>query len=131
MTTTQVAMYARVSSAQHAAAQTIARQGAAVRERVTAEGAVVPEARQFLDDGESGATLIRPALERLRDVGAAGRGERLSLHAPDRLARTDASHVLRVDACRPAGVEGVCLHRAVGQSPDDDFRLQGHGLMAE
>ena len=45
---------------------------------------------QFLDDGYSGATLIRPALERLRDVVAAGSVDRLYIHSPDRLARTYA-----------------------------------------
>jgi site-specific DNA recombinase len=130
MNTTQVAIYARVSSDQQAEAQTIASQGAAVRERVTADGAVVPEAMQFLDDGDSGATLIRPALERLRDVGAAGSVDRLSSHSPDRLARQYASQVLLVDACRRAGVAVVFLHRALGQSPEDDLLLQVHGMIA-
>ena len=44
MNTPQVAIYARVSSDQQAEAQTIASQVAALRERVTADGAVVPEA---------------------------------------------------------------------------------------
>jgi site-specific DNA recombinase len=51
MNTTPVAIDARVSSDQQAEAQTIASQVAALRERVTADGAVVPEAMQFLDDG--------------------------------------------------------------------------------
>ena len=38
------------------------------------DGLVLPEAMQFLDEGYSGATLVRPALERLRDVVAAGSG---------------------------------------------------------
>ena len=71
MSATQVAIYARVSSEQQAEAQTVASQVAALRERVAAEGLAVPEAMQFLDEGYSGATLVRPALERLRDVMAA------------------------------------------------------------
>ncbi len=51
MHTTQVAMYARVSSDQPAEAQTIASQVAALRERVAAEGFVLPEAMQFRDEG--------------------------------------------------------------------------------
>ena len=39
--------------------------------------------------------------------------------------------MLLVDACRRAGVEGRCLNRALGQSPDDDLRLQGQGMIAE
>ena len=72
MSTTQAAIYARVSSERQATAQTIASQLAALRERVTVDGYVVPEAMQFLDDGYSGTTLVRPALERLRDLVAAG-----------------------------------------------------------
>src|SRR5213594_2266490 len=131
MNTTQVAIYARVSSEQQTEAQTVASQVAALRERVTADGAVVPEAMQFLDDGYSGATLIRPALERLRDVVAAGSVDRLSIHSPDRLARKYAYQVLLVDAFRRAGVEVVFLNRALGQSPEDDLLLQVQGMIAE
>ena len=77
MSTPQVAMYARVSSEQQAEAQTVASQVAALRERSAAEGLTVPAAMQFLDEGYSGATLIRPALERLRDVIAARAVDRL------------------------------------------------------
>jgi site-specific DNA recombinase len=49
---------------------------------------------QFLDEGYSGATVVRPALERLRDVIAAGAIDHLYVHAPDRLARTYAYQVL-------------------------------------
>ena len=87
MSTPQAAIYARVSSERQATAQTIASQLAALRERVTVDGYVLPEARQFLDEGYSGATLVRPALERLRDVIAAGAIDRLYVHSPDRLAR--------------------------------------------
>ena len=51
MKPTQGAMYARVSSEQQAEAPTVARQVAAVRERVAAEGLTVSEAMQFLDEG--------------------------------------------------------------------------------
>ena len=100
---TQVAIYARVSSEQPAEAHTIASQVAALRERVSADGLTVAEAMQFLDEGYSGATLVRPALERLRDVIAAGSVDRLYIHSPDRLARKYAYQVLLVDEFRRAG----------------------------
>ena len=74
----QVAIYARVSSDQQAEAHTVASQVAALRERVGTEGLALPAAMQFIDEGYSGATLVRPALERLRDVIAAGAVDRLS-----------------------------------------------------
>ena len=131
MSTTQVAIYARVSSDQQTEAQTVASQVAALRERVAADGPVVPDAMQFIDEGYSGATLIRPALERLRDVIAAGSVDRLYIHSPDRLARKYAYQVLLVDEFRRAGVEVIFLNRALGQSPEDDLLLQVQGMIAE
>src|SRR5437870_6075363 len=131
MNTTQVAMYARVSSDQPAEAQTIASQVAALRERVGTEGLALPAAMQFIDEGYSGATLIRPALERLRDVIAAGAVDRLYVHSPDRLARKYAYQVVLVEEFRRAGVEVMFLNRALGQSPEDDLLLQMQGMIAE
>src|SRR5512144_17942 len=127
----QVALYARVSSEQQAEAHTVASQVVALRERVAADDLTVSEAMQFLDEGYSGATLVRPALERLRDVIAAGSVDRLYVHSPDRLARQYAYQVLLVDEFRRAGVEVVFLNRALGQSPEDDLLLQVQGMIAE
>jgi site-specific DNA recombinase len=131
MTPMQTAIYARVSSAQQAEAHTVASQVAALRERVAADDLPLPEALQFIDEGYSGATLVRPALERLRDLAAAGALDRLYVHSPDRLARKDAYQVLRVDEFQHAGVEVIFLNREVGQSPEDDLLLQVQGMMAE
>jgi site-specific DNA recombinase len=131
MNPTQVAIYARVSSDQQAEAQTVASQVAALQERVAAEGLTLPDARQFIDEGSSGATLVRPALERLRDIVAAGAVDRVYVHSPDRLARKYAYQVLLVDEFRRAGIEGIFLNRALGQSPEDDLLLQVQGMIAE
>jgi site-specific DNA recombinase len=127
---TQVALYARVSSAQQADAHTVASQGAGLRERVAADGLTVSAAMQCLEEGDRGATLVRPALERLRDVVAAGSVDRLSVHSPDRLARQDASQVLLGDAFRRAGVEVLFLHRALGDRPEDALLLPVQGMIA-
>lgn len=54
-------------------------------------GLLLYEELQFIDAGYSGATLVRPALERLRDLAAAGGIDRLYVHSPDRLARKYAN----------------------------------------
>src|SRR5918996_4081326 len=131
MTSMQTAIYARVSSAQQAEAHTVASQVAALRARVAADGLPLPEALQFIDEGYSGATLVRPALERLRDLAAAGALDRLYVHSPDRLARKYAYQVLLVDEFQHAGVEVIFLNRELGQSPEDDLLLQVQGMMAE
>jgi len=131
MKPSQVAIYARVSSEQQAVTHTVASQVAALRERVAADGVEVSEAMQFIDEGYSGATLVRPALERLRDVVAAGVVDRLYVHSPDRLARNYAYQVLLVDEFRRAGIEVIFLNRALGQSPEDNLLLQVQGMIAE
>jgi site-specific DNA recombinase len=131
MSPLHAAMYARVSSEQQATAHTIASQVAALRERVTTDGLALPEMMQFLDEGYSGATLVRPALERLRDLIATGAVDRLYVHSPDRLARKYAYQVLLVDEFQRLGVEVIFLNRELGRSPEDDLLLQVQGMMAE
>src|SRR5713101_7231219 len=127
----QAAIYARVSSEQQAAAHTIESQLAALTERARSEGTPVPAERQFVDDGYSGATLVRPALDRLRDLAATGVVNRIYVHSPDRLARNYAYQVLLIDEWRRAGVDAVFLNRPLGQSPEDDLLLQVQGIVAE
>ena len=62
-----VALYARVSSERQAADLTIASQVDALRQRIDADGFVIDESLCFLDEGYSGETLLRPALEQLHD----------------------------------------------------------------
>ena len=104
MNSLQAALYARVSSAQQAEAHTVASQVVAWRERSAADGLLWPEALQCIDAGYRGATLVRPAVERWRDVAAAGAGDRLYVHAPARLARNDASQGLLGDEFQRGGV---------------------------
>jgi site-specific DNA recombinase len=131
MTTIRVAFYARVSSEQQATAHTIESQTAALGERAQSDGTPVPRERQFVDEGYSGATLIRPALDRLRDLATVGAIDRIYVHSPDRLARNYAYQVLLLDEWRRVGVEVVFLNRALGQSPEDDLLLQVQGIVAE
>lgn len=127
----QTAIYARVSSEQQAAAHTIESQLTVLTDRAQNDGTPVPAERQFVDDGYSGATLVRPALDRLRDLAAAGAVNRIYVHSPDRLARNYAYQVLLIDEWRRTGVEVVFLNRPLGQSPEDDLLLQVQGVVAE
>jgi site-specific DNA recombinase len=131
MSIAQAAIYARMSSEHQAEAHTVASQVAALQERAAADGRSVPEALQFIDEGYSGAMLVRPALERLRDLVAAGAGDRLYVHAPDRLARKSAYQVVLVDEFQRAGVAVIFLNRELGRSPEDELLRQVQGRMAE
>ena len=127
----RAAIYARVSSEQQAQAQTIASQVEALQERLTQDGLELDQELLFIDDGYSGASLVRPALERLRDMAAMGAIERLYVHSPDRLARKYAYQVLLMDELHRCGVEVVFLNHQVGESPEDQLLLQVQGMVAE
>src|SRR6266571_5905017 len=131
MKLTQVALYARVSSEQQNEARTIESQMADLRARIAATGVDLPAELEFVDNGYSGATLIRPALERLRDVAAAGGIDHLYVHCPDRLARNYAHQVLLLEEFIRAGVEVIFLNREVGQTPEDQLLLLSGLLIAE
>jgi site-specific DNA recombinase len=60
----RAALYARVSSEQQAQQCTIQSQVEAIKERVRADGLTLDGELCFLDDGYTGSTLMRPALER-------------------------------------------------------------------
>jgi site-specific DNA recombinase len=126
-----VAVYARVSSRQQAEANTIASQLEALRARVQADGARLEPELCFTDEGYSGGTLLRPALERLRDQAAAGALDRLYVHSPDRLSRSYPYQVLLVEELQRQGVEIVFLNHDIGRSPEENLLLQVQGMMAE
>ena len=125
------AIYARVSSEQQAEAATIDSQVAVLQERIASDGLTLETEMRFLDEGYSGATLIRPALERLRDVAATGAMDRLYVHSPDRLARKYAYQVLLLDELQRCGVEVVFLNHPLGKTPEEDLLLQVQGMVAE
>ncbi len=126
-----IALYARGSSEQPAEAKTIESQLAEVRARIGADGFELKGVLEFVEDGDSGTILARPALERLRDVAAAGGIDRLYVHNPDRLARHYAYQVLLVDELNQAGVDLVFLNHPVGQTAEDQLLLQVQGMVAE
>ena len=65
-----IALYARVSTESQTRDNSIASQITALRERIAADGQLEPD-HAYVDEGYSGASLLRPALERLRDAAAA------------------------------------------------------------
>jgi site-specific DNA recombinase len=127
----RAALYARVSSEQQAQAGTIESQIAAVKERARQDGLTIATDLCFIDDGVSGATLVRPALERLRDLADAGGIDRVYVLCPDRLSRAYAYQVLLVDELQRCGVELVFVNRDLAQTPEDQLLLQVQGMVAE
>src|SRR5438309_9468080 len=99
------ALYARVSSDRQKENHTIASQVAALTQYAEMNGYVVPPEGRFQDEGYSGATLVRPGLEALRDLAAAGHLEAVLIYAPDRLSRKYAYQVLLAEELSRCGVD--------------------------
>ena len=108
--TIRVALYARVSSERQADELTIQSQVAALRQRIAADGCQVEAELCFLDEGFSGSTVQRPALERLRDLAYSGVIDRLYVLSPDRLARKYAYQVVLMEEFKIT-VSRIPLHR--------------------
>jgi site-specific DNA recombinase len=126
------AIYARVSSERQRREQTIRSQTAGLRELARARDLLVPEDLVFEDEGFSGASLQRPALERLRDRACEGAFEVLLCHAPDRLARRYAYQVLLLEELQRAGVEVVFAKEPErAGTPEGELLRQFQGMIAE
>jgi site-specific DNA recombinase len=126
------AIYARVSSERQRQDETIQSQTVGLRELAAEQGLLVAEDLVFEDEGFSGATLIRPALERLRDRAVEGCFEVLLCHAPDRLARRYAYQVLLLEEFARAGVEVIFARGGEhAGTPEDELLRQFQGMIAE
>ena len=128
---TAAAIYARVSSARQAKDETIGSQLAALREHAVQSRLDVPEDWVFADEGHSGATLVRPGLEALRDLAAQGCLDVVLVHSPDRLARKFAYQALLIEELARCGVRVEFVKGPRGDSPEDQLLVQFQGMFAE
>ena len=128
---TSAAVYARVSSARQAKDETIGSQLAALREHAAASQLDVPQEWVFADEGHSGATLVRPGLEALRDLAAQGCLDVVLVYSPDRLARKFAYQALLIEELARCGVRVEFVKGPRGDSPEDQLLIQFQGMFAE
>jgi len=125
------AIYARVSSDRQKENHTIASQTAALIEYARKNGYSVPPEWVFQDEGYSGAILVRPGLERLRDLAAEGQIAAVLVYSPDRLSRKYAYQVLLSEELSRCGVELIFLKAPAGATPEDRLLVQFQGMIAE
>jgi site-specific DNA recombinase len=128
---TAAAIYARVSSARQAKDETIGSQLAALREHAASNRLEVPEEWVFADEGHSGATLVRPGLEALRDLAAQGCLDVVLVYSPDRLARKFAYQALLTEELARCGTRVEFVKGPRGDSPEDQLLVQFQGMFAE
>jgi site-specific DNA recombinase len=125
------AIYARVSSDRQKENHTIASQTAALIEYAQTHGYSVPPEWVFQDEGYSGAILVRPGLEALRDLAAEGQIAAALIYSPDRLSRKYAYQVLLSEELARCGVELIFLKAPAGATPEDQLLVQFQGMIAE
>ena len=123
------AIYARVSGDRQRQEQTIASQTAALIEFAGTSDYSVPD--EIEDDGFTGAELIRPGLERIRDLAAEGAIEAVLVYSPDRLCREYVHQMLLIEEFCRAGVEVLFVQAPRAQTPEDRLLLQFQGMFAE
>ena len=128
---TAAAIYARVSSARQAKDQTIGSQLSALRDHAASSRLDVPEEWVFADEGHSGATLVRPGLEALRDLAAQGCLDVVLVYSPDRLARKFAYQALLIEELARCGARVEFVKGPRGDSPEDQLLIQFQGMFAE
>jgi predicted site-specific integrase-resolvase len=101
------AIYARVSGDRQRDERTIESQTAALVAFAREHEYSVPDEWIITDDGFTGAELIRPGLERIRDLAAEGAIQAVLIYSPDRLCREYVHQALLIEEFARTGVEVV------------------------
>lgn len=125
------AIYTRVSSDRQKEEHTIGSQILALAEYARSEGYTVPAEWIFRDEGYSGATLVRPGLERLRDLVSEGQIETVLIYSPDRLSRKYAYQILLIEEFSRHGVNVDFIKSPKATTPEEELLLQFQGMIAE
>jgi site-specific DNA recombinase len=124
-------IYARVSSDKQKEENTIASQTAALRQFAQQQGFTVPDEWVIEDEGYSGATLIRPGLEKVRDLAAEGQIDAVLVYSPDRLSRKYAYQVLLIEELARHNVQTLFIKAPQTATPEDQLLVQFQGMIAE
>jgi len=125
----RVAIYARVSTEKQAQEGTIESQLVALREYAAANQYDTIE--ECIDDGYSGTNLVRPGLDRLRDLAHQGLIDAVVILSPDRLAR-NLSHLLVIlEELDKRHVRPIFTNHKLGDTPEDNLLLSIQGAVSE
>ena len=116
----QAILYARVSTDEQArSGYSLAQQIEALREYAAREGYEVLE--EVKDAGQSGATLSRPGMDRVRDLVASGGVSVVFAQDRDRFAREPAYHYLLHQEFEEYGTKMCALNDRGDESPEGEL----------
>jgi site-specific DNA recombinase len=126
-----VAAYVRVSTSRQVKLETIEQQLELVSRYAREKGWELAEEDIFRDDGYSGTTLQRPALDALRDKARMRELEVVVVPSPDRLARNYVHQMVLIEELEKAGCQVEFVERPMSSEPNDQLLLQIRGAVAE
>lgn len=127
----RVAICVRVSTQRQAQTQTIDQQLERLKRVAADRQWSLPDDHIFRDGGYSGAPLRRPGLDKLRDLAAMAKLDRILITDPDRLARNYVHRVLLLEERQRHGCQVEFADRPLSNDPQDQLLLQIRGAVAE
>jgi site-specific DNA recombinase len=127
----RVAAYVRVSTSRQVRLETIEQQLEMVCKYALEKGWELPEEDIFRDDGYSGTTLKRPALDVLRDKARLREFEVVVVPSPDRLARNYVHQMVLIEELEKGSCRVEFVERPMSSEPNDQLLLQIRGAVAE
>ncbi len=126
-----VALYARVSTQRQEKQGTIASQVEALRKYAKKQNYKIVEDYVCKDDGYSGASLARPALDRLRDGAQAALFDAVLVLSTDRLSRKYAYLILILEEFERLNTQVIFIEQPPGDDPHTALLVQIQGAVAE
>ncbi|MCA1600646.1 MAG: recombinase family protein [Acidobacteria bacterium] len=127
----RTAIYVRISTVTYSQQHSIEEQIERLRTLLLSRGVRAAEEHVFRDEGRSGATLNRPALDRLRDHVRLGDYDRILVTSPDRLARNYVHQMVLLEEFERVGCHVEFLDQPLGDTPHEHLLLQIRGAVAE
>lgn len=127
----RIAIYARVSSLKQNEERTIESQVSLLIEHARKHDFEIPEGWVFQDNGVSGNTIQRPALDNLRDLVAGGSPDAVLIYHPDRLARKYVYQAVLLDEFAKCGIEIIFYKNKRAETPEEHLLEQFQGIFAE
>jgi len=125
------AIYTRVSSDQQKENRTIGSQVDELLSFAKAHDYMVPDEYVFKDEGYSGAILVRPGLEKVRDLSAEGHIQAILIYSPDRLSRNYAYQVVLMEEFASGGTEVLFVTSPKAKTAEEALLLQFQGMISE
>lgn len=127
----QAAMYVRVSTTQQKEEQTIDSQKSVLLAFAANKGFKILPTLVFEDNGVSGSTLVRPALDKLRDYASEGLFECVFVLSPDRLSRKYAHQAILVEEFKKNNIALVFYNSPNQDTPEEKMLVQMQSMFAE